>query len=953
MVFSKFTQPKWQHQDSTVRASAIEDLHDLDILSQIAQEDEESSIRQAAVAKIEDLTILRNIAEQDANAKVRAASQQRFLQVLCGQEKTQVPLTERLSELNQILNSNTDLLSHIAKNGAEPELRLAVLDKIQDETLISDMAIHDQSVKVRLAAVDKLTQESALDHVSKSLKNKDKRVSRAAHDKLTAMTQRVERSEKVGIESQEICTRLETLGTSTAFGKKEHTELMQLQVRWEALEKEAKMLSVPLDAERYQQARDTLHQRELAFKTLQTAKQTLCDQSESLLADIQTSQKNSENFDTFPQRLTDIQAEWASVQAFDDEAEEAQWQARFKKISDSIEIAYTHSKTGHTIVSGLEAICKEAENLLESDIGIRSNDLKNLKKRWADSAQSVDVESSEITDLHKCFDKAIQALKSKLEQQTEKCGKYLEQLEVLLKETESALEKGELQTAISKEREARNTFRKIVDLPSKQHNLLENRFQTLSSKIKELKSWQRWGNHRERENLCQAMEDLAKQEEISFEKKAQLIRESQDKWKSLDSKASNTLWRRFSKACDVAYEPCKAYFEQKAQERKENALKREELCARLESFAAEIDWEKPNWKSIFNTIRDIDKTWRSIGTTDRKLRKTLSKRFDETMETVQTHLDEERERNLKQRTGLIAKAKAANDIEDLNEAIEIAKKLQSQWEITVPTSHRAERELWKDFHSACDKVFDRRRQEFQQSDAERQANLEKKDKICKDIETLADSKEKSTKALLSQFETLKDEWNAVGEIPRKVSKGAERRFNKVCQYFEKAYQAHLVSAEREQLEKLREKASLCLILEQAETREETEIATVQEKWENLDALKDSRLEKAVTRRFKQACETTGQTQSVEKIVKEKETLCIRMEILAGIESPPEALQARMQYQVERLSKAMGDRESEVNDKDKDAQAIAQQWYTTGGVFGEKSILLEQRFNKALQAFHAQ
>jgi len=452
MVFSKFTQPKWQHQDSTVRASAIEDLHDLDILNQIAQHDEESSIRQAAVAKIEDLTVLKNIVEQDDNAEVHAASQQRFLQVLSGQVETQVPLTERLSALNQVPSSNTAVLLHIAKQGAEPELRLAALNKIYDETLISDMAIHDQSVKVRLAAVDKLTHESALDHVSKSLKNKDKRVSRAAHDKLTAMTQRVERSEKVGTESQEICTRLETLAKNTAFGKKEHTELMQLQVRWEAIEKEAEMLSMPLDTERYRQARDTLHQRELVFKTLQTAKQTLCDRLETLLVDIQAHQKNSDNLDVFPQRLADIQAEWANLQAFDDEGEEAQWQTRFKQVVDSIENAYTRSRTGQNIASGLEAICKEAENLLKADRGIKSNELKNLKKHWVDSIQNVEISEREIvTDLGKRFDRAIQALKSKLEQQTEKRGKYLEQLDILLKETESALEKGELQNAISKE----------------------------------------------------------------------------------------------------------------------------------------------------------------------------------------------------------------------------------------------------------------------------------------------------------------------------------------------------------------------------------------------------------------------------------------------------------------------------------------------------------------------
>ena len=103
MVFSKFTQPKWQHQDPNVRSVAIEDLNDLTVLNQIAQQDEEASIRQTAVAKIEDLSLLKTIARQDEDDKVRVAAEQRFREVLCGKNQPPVPLAERLARLNQMI----------------------------------------------------------------------------------------------------------------------------------------------------------------------------------------------------------------------------------------------------------------------------------------------------------------------------------------------------------------------------------------------------------------------------------------------------------------------------------------------------------------------------------------------------------------------------------------------------------------------------------------------------------------------------------------------------------------------------------------------------------------------------------------------------------------------------------------------------------------------------------
>ena len=80
-------------------------------------------------------------------------------------------------------------------------------------------------------------------------------------------------------------------------------------------------------------------------------------------------------------------------------------------------------------------------------------------------------------------------------------------------------------------------------------------------------------------------------------------------------------------------------------------------------------------------------------------------------------------------------------------------------------------------------------------------------------------------------------------------------------------------------------------------------------------------------------------------------MCIRLEILAGIDSPPEAREARMAYQVKRLSEAMkgGLVEAEPSDKFTELQQLERAWYLSGAVPADAALKLETRFQHAVQA----
>jgi DNA repair protein SbcC/Rad50 len=499
---------------------------------------------------------------------------------------------------------------------------------------------------------------------------------------------------------------------------------------------------------------------------------------------------------------------------------------------------------------------------------------------------------------------------------------------------------------------------------------------------------------RYREYLCQQMEQLLNEpdEKRDPEETAKKIRLAQATWKNLGSQGhSQELWERFNNACQTAYEPCRSHFSIKSQHREQNLYQKQSICERLETFERETHWENPKWKEAYRFVREAEKEWRDIGPTDRKLKKDIQRRFQAAMQVLETHLDVERQRNCRKRLHLIGEVeKIAHQLQEsidshgdtvnkedprisgaIDEAIKKVKKLQDNWKVTVPGNRRIEREFWKTFRSACDLVFNHRKEQQEAHKKEIQSYLASKIKLCEKVEALATLEGEAIKTIPEEVKQVKEEWqktnadwNKMGSPLRKKAKAeaVEERFDKACRRVNRRYQEQLAIERREQINYLKQKAAFCVELEQANSLIREEIQTEPD-WHNLlqaafaelPKLDNVDWETTLEQRFQTACTlaSTGEPPVSENALKEKETLCIRMEILAGIESPPEAAQARLAYKVTRLSAAMRDGERESAEPQVEAEEIERTWYLTGAVPSDKTQSLEQRFSQACQAFYSQ
>jgi len=143
------------------------------------------------------------------------------------------------------------------------------------------------------------------------------------------------------------------------------------------------------------------------------------------------------------------------------------------------------------------------------------------------------------------------------------------------------------------------------------------------------------------------------------------------------------------------------------------------------------------------------------------------------------------------------------------------------------------------------------------------------------------------------------------------------------------------------------------LCERLEMLESTMAAASQQALATLDARHD----KVLRERFELASRALGgadqarQTllDSLLKNLEKRLELCLQVEIAAGIDSPAEFTQARMQFQVSRLADAVHHKNEETRSRHDQLRELQMKWYQAGPAPMEAQGSLEARFERAIAA----
>ena len=151
----------------------------------------------------------------------------------------------------------------------------------------------------------------------------------------------------------------------------------------------------------------------------------------------------------------------------------------------------------------------------------------------------------------------------------------------------------------------------------------------------------------------------------------QKIKELQAEWKTIGfapQKMNTAIFERFRQGCDAFFEKKNAFFHDLKEELGANLAKKKELVEKAEALM-----ESTDWRSTGDTLINLQKQWKEIGSVPRKYSDELWKRFTaacdhffEARQAATADTRNEEKANKEQKLGIIAQLKDLAETEGEN-----------------------------------------------------------------------------------------------------------------------------------------------------------------------------------------------------------------------------------------------------------------------------------------------
>ena len=919
-----------------------------------------------------DLAELRRLVEEDEDAGVRELALARYRHLLCGVETPPaLDLTHRLAvvaELNEARPQELKILTAVATEAREPELRMAALARLTAQDLLAARALGDAATQVRVAAAERLRDRPALEQVARHIGKKDKRVYRLVNARLKELIEDEARPARIRAQCEDLCTQLEGLGRFENWGQdRARFELIDRQ--WAALADQAE----PTAQAHYQRERERFQAAYAAHLQVQ--------------AQAQASQANiREHLDAEEAERQGLIADLQAAAHLEDAA----------RLAETLEaIATRWSALGtatNPLTAPYQAASRAARAHLDALLGARQ--VSDRLTHWLAEARASLDQSAPLalhilekllaqvrvlpapTGLDQILLSAVADTRGQLEERQQRqlhhLDQRLKQAAEKLVELETALTEGELKHAepLYQSVQAALEAADQAGHASPQAQGLKGRLRALNPRLRELQQWRRWGADTHREGLCQAMETLVTLD-LPLPAKVERLKTLRAEWKALQqdgAPANQPLWMRFQTAADQVYALCQPWLEQRAHEREAARAAREAVCAQIETFLDQVDWTRVDWRQAQRAEREMRTGWEQLGEVEPRQARALERRFRTALKRLDDRLAAERAANQRLKEDLISRVRALAEAPDLAAAIEETKRLQSQWHTTVAARQRDENRLWQEFRAGCDAVFARRRQRYEAQAAELDENRQRREAILGEAEALSGELARAETPwptdLPGLLAGLAARWRESSHlpVPRQVVADQERRWQQLQERFRTLSRERQARQRRQTLDLLARQAQVCATLENQTANDLSDprvLATAEAAWAALPHHADPTLQAAITQRCEQArawaaAGATGQPGREREAeaaanARARAELCLGLEILAQIDSPPACAQERLALQVNRLQEhlAAGER-----DPLAEASRLLERWYLIGPLPADRQEELEPRFQRVLAALLA-
>ena len=325
-------------------------------------------------------------------------------------------------------------------------------------------------------------------------------------------------------------------------------------------------------------------------------------------------------------------------------------------------------------------------------------------------------------------------------------------------------------------------------------------------------------------------------ENENFKEINKKLRETFQEWKSIVGEQKfkyHDLWQEYKSAT--------ARFQEMQQwESWHNEKDRDEILTEMETLSNETPSQ-----TVLSKLRDLSNKWREIGPISPAKLNEYREKFqglcDKIKENCAPFIEEqqaERQKNLEAKEELCQKAEelVANNEIFWKDKFKAMQEIQEKWKSIGMVPKESMAALFDRFKAVTNAFYTQHKENLKQEDQAREANYEKKVKLCEEAEAIKESSDWN--ATSNKLKHLQEAWKAIGPVPKSKSDEIWTRFRTACDAFFEKKRAHFEEMDASKQKNLEAKQALCDKLEALDMNNITPelietVKAIEAEWKNI------------------------------------------------------------------------------------------------------------------------
>lgn len=336
---------------------------------------------------------------------------------------------------------------------------------------------------------------------------------------------------------------------------------------------------------------------------------------------------------------------------------------------------------------------------------------------------------------------------------------------------------------------------------------------------------------------------LKKFDEHETERKQKFLNEGGDE---LSYQPDQFLKNKFNSAYHDYKTKLNSYYKEQEQNEQNNLNKRLQIIEELkELYTTPME----SISSFFKKFRDIKERWHNAGKIPKSragdVFRTYFHHLDNTHEFIKLNKELEEldyAHNLEQRRAIISRAEELTTEPSVQKALNELQYLHKLWkEQAEPVAEEFRESTWQEFKAITQKIHERKSELFEKIKEEQQANLEKKQAIISQLETIVSAENPDHSFWqnnVKKIENLREAFFTTGRIPKETSSDTWSKFKNLLHEINNKKNTFYKDLKKIQQENLKKKNDLLEIAKANKDSEDWEVALnlykkIQNEWKNI------------------------------------------------------------------------------------------------------------------------